>query len=75
MRAFSDGHRSDALYQGTTLVGPYGQEPMRALAPEVRSSRPNGELNPIFSRLIHQLRTNLILFDRTPLKAINKLHR
>ncbi len=35
IRAFTDSHRSDALYQGTTLVGPYGAEPMRALAPEV----------------------------------------
>ena len=31
----SDSHRSDALYQGTTLVGPYRGERMRALAPEV----------------------------------------
>jgi hypothetical protein len=47
---------------------------MRALAPEVRSSRPNGELSPVFSRLIQQSRTNLIQFSRMPLKAINKLH-
>ena len=47
---------------------------MRALAPEVGSSRPNGELSPVFSRLIQQARTNLIQFSRMPLKAINKLH-
>ena len=39
----SDSHRSDALYQGTTLVGPYRGERMRALAPGLF-------LNPEFSK-------------------------
>jgi hypothetical protein len=35
-RESSGSHRSDALYQGTTLVGPLRPTKMRALAPEVR---------------------------------------
>jgi hypothetical protein len=33
MREFSGSHRSDALYQGTTLVGPYSAPNDEALAP------------------------------------------
>ena len=59
--AFSDSHRSDALYQGTTLVGPY-EEPMRALAAEARSSKPNGELCSGLSsaKFTHQEPTDVV---------------
>jgi hypothetical protein len=33
MREFSGGHRSDALYQGTTSVGPFRPSKIWALAP------------------------------------------
>jgi hypothetical protein len=41
MREFSASHCSQALYQGTTLVGPLKATTMRALAPEVFALLPN----------------------------------
>jgi hypothetical protein len=53
----SDSHRSDAVYQGTTLVGSYGGGANEALAPEVlfqvsKNSRRRARLQPCRTRSV-----------------------